>query len=237
MTNIVIATELKEIEEAVQNFIKDHKEPVAADIKGFDAQIAKLQDKSRDRTYDMVAALVDLAEMLGVDAPTPGYESFLVDRAVTKPGKNHNPYMAFIKAVFSVRGADKRWAFLDRSVEKHANHVRFLVNAKRKGLIEGRVQDFIKSYPEKLKGIEAQDRADHPNKAQADRVETVRSRGLTAAARATISETFSAKEGDWMKVYGRVRDGKLELLHGEVVSNDDQKNSILYKIGNFKAAA
>jgi len=235
MTDIVIVTELKEIEEAVKKFIKDHRTPVAAAIKGIDAEISELHAKSRDKTYDLVAELVTLAESLGVEEPTPGYLSFLVSRAFNKPSANHNPYMVFIKAVFAEK-MNGVWVFGDkhRSYEKHANHVRFLVAAKRKGLITGTIQDFIRDYPEKLKGIEAQDRKDHPNAAQAKRVEKARDLGRRAASRGTIQETFKGQNGDLMKVYGRVVNGTLELLAGKVVANDAEKESIYYYIGSVK---
>ncbi|WP_288484727.1 hypothetical protein [uncultured Novosphingobium sp.] len=233
MTNTVV-TELNEIEQAIADFDQNFKAPIEADIKSFDAQITTLQDKSRDRTYDMVAALVDLADLLMVETPTEGYESLLVKRGITKPAKGHNPYMAFIKAVFSVKGVNGTWVFDNRSAEKHANHVRFLVNARRNSLITGTIQDYIRTYPEKLKGIEAQDREDNPNAAQADRVKRVRDAGRRAAAKATIDETFSAKDGDLLKVYGRVVSGKLELLHADVVSNDNERDTIFYKIGSVK---
>lgn len=231
MTNSVNATELNKVETAVAVFDKNFKDPVVLDIKNINGQISALQDKSRDRTYDMVGGLVDLAEFLDVENPTEGYSSFLVKRAIHKPADGQNPYMAFIKAVFSVK-LNGVWVFgkEQRSYEKHANHVRFLVNAKRKGLITSGYRDFIHSYPEKLKGIEAQDRLDNPNAAQQKRVKKVRDAGRTAAPRATINETFSGKDGDLLKVYGRVANGQLELLYGEVV-NDNQKDSVLYKIG------
>jgi len=233
MTNIVNATELNEIEDAVAGFIKDFKEPITKEIGKIDKQIDELHVKSRDRTYDMVAALVELALAVMPDAPTPGYQSFLVSRSISKPAQGHNPFMAFIKAVFAVK-LNGVWVFgkEQRSYEKHANHVRFLVNAKREGLIQGSVQDFIRAYPEMLKGIEAQDRKNNPNAAQASRVEKARNLGRTAAARAKVSETFSANEGDLLKVYGRVRDGQLELLHADVVSNDNERESIFFKIGS-----
>jgi len=232
MTTTVNTTELSKVETAVAEFDKNFKDPTVADIKKLDGQIAGLQDKARDKTYVMVGGLVDLAELLNVEKPTEGYESFLTSRAVRKPADGQNPYMAFIKAVFSVKlNGQWIWGKEQRSYEKHANHVRFLVNAKRKGLITSGYQDFIRSYPEKLKGIEAQDRADNPNAAQQKRVENVRKAGRTAAPRVTISETFAGKAGDWLKVYGRVNeDGQLELLHGDVVS-DNEKDSILFKIG------
>jgi len=235
MTNIVNATALNPVEIAIADFDKNFKDPITLDIENINGQISGLQDKSRDRTYDMVAALVDLAELLDVENPVADYLELLQKRDVRKPAHGHNPYMAFIKAVFSVK-LNGVWVFGDeqRSYEKHANHVRFLVNAKRKGLIKDSVQDFIRSYPEKLKGIEARDRLDNPNAAQATRVKKVRDAGRTAAPRATISETFSAKENDLLKVYGRIKNGQLELLHADVVSNDNERESIFFKIGSVK---
>ncbi|PNU04617.1 hypothetical protein [Novosphingobium guangzhouense] len=235
MTNNIVV-ELNEIEDAVADFIKDHKNPVVADIESNDKQISVLHAKSRDRTYDMVAALVDLAELLSVETSSPGYESFLVSRAISKPAKGHNPYMAFIKAVFAVKGVNGVWVFgpEQRSYEKHANHVRYLVNAKRQGLIAGSVQDFIRSFDGMLKGIEAQDREDNPNAAQAKRVADTRFDGKNAMAKATISETFSAKDGDLVVMYGRVSNGQTEVLHGKVVDNAAKRDSIYFTIGKAK---
>jgi hypothetical protein len=235
MSNTENTSTAMTVEQAVADFDQNFKKPTAAAIKGIDKEIGDLQIKSRDHTYDMVAALVDLAELLDVENPTEEYQSFLVSRAISKPAKGHNAYMAFIKAVFSVK-SNGIWTFgtEQRSFEKHANHVRFLVNARRKGLITGTVQDYIKSYTGMLKGIEAQDRIDNPNAAQAKRVQAARDAGRTAAARATITETFSGKEGDVVKLYGRIRQGVLEVLDGKVVSNDDEKERIFYSIGSAK---
>jgi len=235
MTKTVNATALNTVEQAIADFEKNYKNPALKDIEGFEAQIAELQTNSRDRTYDMVAGLVDLADLLNVETPTAEYEAFLTSRAIRKPAEGQNPYMALIKAVFAVKTESGVWVFGDeqRSYEKHANHVRFLVNARRKGLITGTVQNFIRNYDKKLSGIEAQDRLDNPNKAQQDRVKETRNKAYKMAVRAIIPETFSAKDGEWVMVYGRVREGQLELLHGEVV-NDNQKDSVLYKLGSVK---
>jgi len=233
MTKTVNATALNTVEQAIADFEKNFKNPALKDIAGFEAQIAELQTNSRDRTYDMVAGLVDLADLLKVETPTAEYETFLTSRAIRKPAEGQNPYMALIKAVFAVKTESGVWVFGDeqRSYEKHANHVRFLVNARRNGLITGTVQDFIRNYDKKLSGIEAQDRLDNPNKAQQKRVQDTRNKAYKMAVRAIIPETFSAKDGEWVMVYGRVREGQLELLHGEVV-NDNQKDSVLYKLGS-----
>lgn len=225
-----------EVEQLVADFDKNYKNPMMADIKTCDEEIAKLHDKSADRTYDMVAALVDLAIALQVEVTNAGYQEFLASRGIAKPSKNGNPYMAFIKAVFSVK-LNNTWVFGDeqRSYEKHANHVRFFVGATHRNELNGlSVQDFIRAYPSKLKGIEAKDREDNPNAAQAKRVTEARNKGRQVAARATISHTFSGKDGDVMKLYGRVVDGQLEVLGGKVVANDDEKNSIYYFLGSQK---
>jgi hypothetical protein len=230
MTNLL---DQNAVETMVSDFDKKFKTPAMTAIGTINGEIEKLQVKSRDHTYDMVAGLVDLAIALDVENPTAGYESFLVSRAIAKPKKNANPYMPFIKAVFSILKGSV-WVFGDaqRSYEKHANHVRFLVNAKRNGTLTGTVQDFIRNYDEKLKGIEAQDRLDNPNAVQAKRVTDVRNKGRTVAARSKISETFSGKHGDVMKIYGRVVNGQLELLGGKVVSNDNEKESIYFYLGS-----
>jgi hypothetical protein len=233
MSNIVNVLDKNAVEVLVSDFDKKFKAPAEKAIMSINGQIDGLQIKSRDHTYEMVAGLVDLAITLDVENPTAGYESFLVERAIAKPNKNVNPYMAFIKAVFSEL-KNNTWVFgtAKRSYEKHANHVRFLVNAKRNGTLTGTVPDFIRAYPEMLKGIEAQDRADNPNAAQKKRVADVRNKGRTVAPRATISHTFSGSDGDVMKLYGRVVNGQLEVLGGKVVSNDNEKESIYFYLGS-----
>lgn len=233
MSNIVNVLDKNAVEVLVADFDKNFKDPTFKAITSINGQIETLRATSRDHTYDMVAALVDLAIALNVESVTDGYQEFLASRGIPKPTKNGNPYMAFIKAVFSVN-LNRTWVFgnAQRSYEKHANHVRYLVNAKRNGTLTGTIQDFIRAYTSNLKGIEAQDRIDNPNAAQKKRVADVRNRGRSVAPRATISHTFSGSDGDVMKLYGRVVNGQLEVLGGKVVSNDNEKESIYFYLGS-----
>ena len=214
----------------VEDFNQKHRAPIETDIKSLDQQIEALKGKSADRTYDMVAELVALAIALEVEAPTAGYESFLVSRGIRKPSNGHNPYMAFIKAVFiSQVGGSYVWEDSDRSYEKHANHVRFLVGETHQGRITTTVQDYIRAYPSKLKGIEEQDRKDNPNTAQAKRVQTTINKGVKAAPMATLAVTLGGKENDLLKVWGRIRDGQFEVMNVDV-ANDDY-DTLYYKLG------
>lgn len=72
-----------DVEQLVADFEKNFKTPVAKDIKTNDDKIKGLELKSQDRTYDLIAALIDLAETLFVENAVEGtaYRAFLKSRA------------------------------------------------------------------------------------------------------------------------------------------------------------
>jgi len=219
----------------VDGFRDKYRPVYEGDMNQAQDEIKALVEKRDDLTYSMIAELVKMAIQLDVEAPTGGYEDFLLKRKIMAAKGSQNPYGPYIKAVLAVKNGDK-WEFPDnfRSYEKHANHVRFLVDAKRKGLINGTIEDYIRNfkdatYGNKLKGIEAKDRADNPNAAQAKRVDDVRERGKKAAPKAILSETFSAQEGDVVKLWGRISSGQLEVMVASV-ANDDA-DSLYYQLG------
>lgn len=226
MTYII---EKQDYEQAIADFVKKHHKPVLDDIKANNKAIDNLKLKSRDRTYDMVAALLDLARETRPDAPTPGYEAFLISRGLKKAAEGRNPYKPFVDAVFAEQ-TNGKW-IVNRSYEKYANIIRFLVDEEASSGFNGQtVQDFIRAFPEMLRGIEAKDRENHPNAALSEANENKRQLGRQAAAKATVNETFNGNEGELMIVYGRVSRGRLELLHAETASAD-KAESVYLAIG------
>lgn len=226
-----------QIEQLVADFDANFKNPVLADIEANDNAIAGLHDKSADRTYDLIAALMDLAETLDVDAPTPqdGYKQFLLDRSLVPARGTNNFFLPFIKAVFSER-VDGKWAFVNRSAEKYANALRHLIAAKRAGRLTGTIQNYIRSYDvepygKKLKGIEAQDRADNPSKGAADRVKALRNAGRNARPIVNVSHNFGIAAHKVVLLYGQVNlNGDVEVLKAKAL-NDDEADSFYYNLG------
>lgn len=229
------AMDLNAVNALVSDFDQKIKTPIIDEVD-------QLHTKARDRTYELVAGLVELAEKLDVENPTAGYISFLTERGLRKPTAKQNPYPVFIKAVFSVLKNDA-WVFgkTERSYEKHANHVRFLTNEKRANNLHGKtVQDFIRGYEvqvsyqdepiKALRAIEHSDREANPSKSAAAAKKTVRDRGKKAQPKAIIAETFSANEGEVVKLWGRVKNGQLEVMKLSV-ANDDEADSLFYKLG------
>lgn len=219
----------------VDDFRNKYRPVYEGDMNQAQDEIDALIDKRNDLTYSMVAELVSLAIQLDVEAPTGGYEDFLLKRKIMAAKGSQNPYGPFIRAVLAIKSGDK-WEFPDnfRSYEKHANHVRHLVDAKRKGLITGTIEDYIRNFTHathgnKLKGIEAKDRADNPNASQAKRVADTRQRGRDATPSYTLSETFSGSEGDVIKLWGRISNGQFEVMAASV-ANDDA-DDLYYKLG------
>lgn len=222
--------------------IKDAIKRIDGEIETLNEQIATLQTKSRDQTYNKVAALVTLAQALNISNPSAGYNAFLAERGIVAPDMTKagaNPYPKFIKAVFSVQ-VGSVWSFTDRSVEKHANHVRFLVNAMRDGTLTGSVQNFIRDFKHAthgnmLDGIEANDRFDNKTDAQEKRIETVRQRGRDADPVVTFDSPLGFEDGSVVSLWGRVVGGNLEIMFVE--SANDDKDSLYYKLGKTIKAA
>ncbi|WP_293982509.1 hypothetical protein [Sphingobium sp.] len=239
---------------AVEALVSKFKEAVKADVdKGttednkqiteLNRQIVLLQAKSRDHTYDLVAGLVKLAEDLKVEKPSAGYNSFLAERGIVPPAPtdknpNPNPYPKFVKAVFAEH-KDGKWDFSYRSAEKYANHVRFLLKAKREGRIHGSVQDFIRNFSDAafgnaLDGIEGKDRDENKTDAQAKRIETVREKGRNAQPVAHFDDALNHEDGSVVMLWGRIVGGTLEVMNVEKVEAKEA-DSLFYKLGK-KAA-
>lgn len=224
------------IDKLVAEFDKKFATPVANDIESNNAAIVDLQDNSADRTYDLLAALMDLADTLDVDGPVlDGFKQFLIDRSLAPARGTNNPYLPFIKAVFSVK-VDGKWTYLNLSASKYANVLRHLTAVKRKGSLNGSIQDYIRSYSDplygkKMKGIEAQDRADNPSKGAADRNEAIRKTGRNAKALVTVPNTFGILGRKVVLLYGQTNiNGEVEVLKAEAL-DDAKADSFYYTLG------
>jgi len=225
-----------DIDKLVADFDKKFAIPIAGAILANDAAIEALHEKSADRTYDLIAALMDLAATLDVDGPVlDGYKQFLLDRSLAPARGTNNPYLPFIKAVFSVR-VDGKWTYLNLSASKYANVLRHLTATKRKGNLNGSIQDYIRSYSdplygEKMKGIEAQDRADNPSKGAKDRVETYRKAGRDARSLAVVPNTFGITGRKVVLLYGQTNiNGEVEVLKAKAL-DDAEADSFYYTLG------
>ena len=233
MTNS-IELDLTTVTAMISNFRQSYLPDLKVQDDKLAASIDALAIKRDDLTYDMVAELVDLAMKLDVEAEAGGYVDFLIRKKIQLARGSANPYMPFIKAVFAELVGGK-WEFPEkqRGRGKHANQVRFIVNAKRAGLVSGTVQEFIKSYPDKLKGIEAQDRKDNANDAAQSRVDDARERGRETKAVVSFDTTFDRKDGEVLQLWGVIRSGQLDVVSVEV-ANDDDANSLFYRLGRAK---
>lgn len=233
-----------EINKLVKKFDSDFKDVILGEEAANNEAIEQLNTNTADRTYDLIAALLDLSDKLYVypGIPLAGYRSFLVERGLAPARGTNNPYLPFVKAVFSElkNGA---WVFgkEHRSREKYANVLRHLADAQLAGTLTGTVQDYIRGYSTshgvKMKGIEAQDRADNPSKGAADRVESLRKAGRNARAQATITNSFGVENRKVVVLYGQANsNGQVEILKAEAL-NDNEADKFFYKLGlELKAA-
>lgn len=232
MSNENNALTLENVTALVNDFRDTYLPTFEREDNDLAVQIRNLNEKRNNLTYDMVAALVALAIKLNVKAQSGVYKSFLVERGIPLAKLGHNVYLPFIKAIFAVKTGEN-WDFPadQRGREKHANHVRFLVDAIVSGACDPeKVQDYISTYDKKLQGIEAQDRIDNPNAAQALRVAKARENGHKVAPKATFQNAFGHKDGAVVKLYGRIRDGQLEVLEA-AEANDNEAESLWYRLG------
>lgn len=223
------------VTQLVEKFEKDFKDPFFANVKSVESKVAQLEADARGFTYDMVAGLVELAFKLDADVDNDWVKQFIINRSLVPARGSNNPFGPFIQAVFSVK-VNGKWQLHEKhkSLAKHANHVRYLVGKKRDGAITGPIQDFIKSHPHVnghggLRAIEAQDRLDNPNDAQAKRVQETRRRGMNAQPKATMSNFTPYKDGDLVKLWGKVSQGQIEIMAANV-ANDDA-DSLWYQLG------
>jgi hypothetical protein len=236
MTNSTELT-VADVEKLVADFDANFKEPVSKDIAANDNTIKGLNEKSAERTYDLIAALVDLADTLTAELAIEGtaFRKFLRIRGQKPAREGTNPYGPFIKAVFSEQLNDT-WVFENRSAEKYANHLRHLIPLKRKGTLPGTIQDYIRAYEhptygKKLNGIEAQDRADNPSKGATERVQSLRNTGRNAPALVNIPNTFGVAVRKVVLLYGQVNiNGEVEVLKAKAL-NDDEADSFYYNLG------
>lgn len=126
--------------------------------------------------------------------------------------------------------------FENRSAEKYANVLRHLFALKRNGGIPGTVQDYIrnynvKPYGAKMRGIEAQDRADNPNAAAATRVADLRKKGEQTAAIYKIGHNFGITGRKVVRLIGQTNtNGEVEVLKVEELDNDET-DSFYYNLG------
>jgi hypothetical protein len=219
----------------VDTFIANHATSYFSKEAGFENQFAQLVKDRDSNAHDLVAELVDLAEKVSADVEHDGVKQFIIARSCSPAKGDNNRFGPFIQAVFSEK-KNGNWTKHDKekSLAKHANHVRYLLAKKRAGKINGTVQDFIRNHPKVgndsgLRAIEAQDRLDNPSKAQATRVSDTRSRGMNAQPVATVTNPIPAKDGDLVKLWGRVSQGQIEIMQASV-ANDDA-DSLWYKLG------
>jgi len=226
-----------DVEKLVDSFDVKFKMPAMADIEKNNEDIKGLHEKSADRTYDMIAALVDLAEALGADvAVDGGYKEFLNSRNQKVAGKSNNPYGPFIKAVYSVENTDGKWVFDNRSAEKYANVLRHIVPLVRDKRLSTTIQDYIRNYNHptygaKMRGIEAQDRAEHPNSAAEKRGNDLREKGKKTPIIFSIKQDFGIEAHKAVMLRGRVNaNGEVEVLEAKAL-NDDEANSFYYNLG------
>lgn len=228
---------MADVEKLVDGFDVNFKVPAMADIRKNNDAIEGLHEKSADRTYDMIAALVELAEALGADvAVDGGYKEFLNSRNQKVARGGNNPYGPFIKAVYSVLNKDGVWVFDNRSAEKYANVLRHIVPLVRGKKLSGSIQDYIRNYDhstygKKMRGIEAQDRADNPNSAAEKRGNDLREKGKKTPIIVSIKQDFGFAAHKAVMLRGRVNaNGEVEVLEAKAL-NDDEANSFYYNLG------
>jgi len=225
-----------DVEKLVDGFNVNFKMPAMADIEKNNDAIERLHEKSADRTYDMIAALVDLAEALGADvAVDGGYKEFLNSRNQKVARDGNNPYGPFIKAVYSVEN-NGVWVFDNRSAEKYANVLRHIIPLVRDKKLSTSIQDYIRDYDhstygKKMRGIEAQDRADNPNSAAEKRGNDLREKGKKTPIIVSIKQDFGIAAHKAVMLRGRVNaNGEVEVLEAKAL-NDDEANSFYYNLG------
>lgn len=228
---------LAQVETLVKNFDKNFKDTISAEIAANDVTIKGLHDKSADRTYDMIAALLDLANTLEVGdyVPSNGLRQFLLKRNLVPARGNNNPYLPFVKAVYSVETGGK-WSFDNRAAEKYANVLRHLDTAKHAKTLNGTIQDYIRNYDDptygaKMRGIEAQDRADNPSKGAAATAKTLLEKGVNAPALAKIGNTFGITGRKVVVLYGQTNiNGEVEVLEVKALK-DEEADSFYRRLG------
>lgn len=224
------------VEQLVRKFEMDFKTEFLAQVESIEEEIAQLETDARGHTYDMVAGLVVLADAIDVSGQGDGVKQFIIGRSLIPARGSNNVFGPFVQAVFSER-VNGKWTRHEKhkSLAKHANHVRYLLDKKRNGFITGTIQDYIKNHPEVnghggLRAIEAQDRIDNPSAAQAKRIDDTRRRGMNAMPIATIASPIAASDGDVVRLWGRISQGQVEIM-GADVANDNTANSLWYKLG------
>lgn len=228
-----------DIDALVADFDAKFKNPFLKEEEDNKVAIAKLEGSTADRCYSVIAALMDLALTLDIytGVVTDAYKQFLLDRSLAPARGTNNPYLPFVKAVFSVQ-KDGKWVFeeKERKREKYANVLRHLIDAKSNGLLKGTVQDYIRNYNDetygsKMKGIEAQDRADNPSKGATERVETLRKKGQNAMPIVKIPNSFGITGRKVVVLYGQTNiNGEVEVLKADAL-NDDEADSFYYRLG------
>jgi len=225
-----------DVEQLVADFDKGCKDSALAEIKQNNDSIEGLETKSNELAYNMIARLVDLAEALDVEASVDGgYKEFLKSRGVKAARDGNNPYGPFIKAVYSEK-MNGAWVFDNRSAEKYANVLRHIVPLVRGKKLSGSIQDYIRNYDhstygKKMSGIEAQDRADNPNKAAITRVDAAREKGRNTSVVFSINHDFGIEAHKAVMLRGRVNaNGEVEVLEAKAL-NDDEANSFYYNLG------
>jgi len=234
-TNTV--TTLDDVNALIKDFDAKFKNPFLNLEAKNNKEIVKLETNTADKSYDLIAALVDLAKTLSVyqGVVMDCYKQFLISRSLAVPRGANNAYLPFIKAVFSEQ-IDGKWVFEKRGVEKYANILRHIIDLMDRGALKGTIQDYIRNYNDplygvKLKGIEAQDRADNPSKGAEDRVKTLRKTGMNAPALAKVATDFGIPARKVVVLYGQTNiNGEVEVLKVKALE-DDAADSFYYSLG------
>lgn len=227
---------LDDVKALISNFDTKFKDPFLKLEEKNDIEIVKLETNTADKSYDLIAALIDIATTLNIyqGVTMECYKQFLISRSLAAPRGANNAYLPFVKAVFSEQ-VDGKWVFEKRSVEKYANAMRHIMDLRSAGKLKGTVQDYIRyystSYGVKLKGIEAQDRADNPSKGAEDRVKTLRKTGMNAPALAKVATDFGIPARKVVVLYGQTNiNGEVEVLKVKTLE-DDAADSFYYSLG------
>lgn len=230
MTNETNGMDVQAITKAVAEFNDQHTPAMVVEID----LVNKAQESRTEQAYRFAAGLLELALLIRPAKATAPLIQFLSDRKQSFAKAGDNPYAPFIRAVFSVQVGDK-WTVdpKHKSFAKYANIVRLLVKYHDEGRIGKDVVGYIRNFTwnerKALGALEAKDRHDSPNATATKRVDDIRDIGLKATVVDRIDQTFGHNEGDIVTLWGRISDGKLEVMEA-LVSNDD-RDSLYYQLG------
>ncbi|MEV4934718.1 hypothetical protein [Sphingobium sp. LSP13-1-1.1] len=228
---------LNQVNQLVAEFKQNKASAYFTQDESLEQQIGDLLQDRDSNAHELVAALVELALQLNIETPDNGFTQFVKDRNRSLAKGDNNKFGPFVQAVFSEKDSNGTWQLHEKhkSLAKHANHVRYLVNKKNAGEITGSIQEYIRNYPKVgefsgLRAIEAQDRKDNPSEGQKTRIDNAREKGKKVAAKATFNNAFGFDDDAVVKLWGRVRNGALEVVEAKL-ANANEADSLWYRLG------